>query len=145
LSRLWFRKRKPEEAVKVLRQMTAANPKDADTHARCAALLLSLSMPHEALRSIETACRLQPKEFRFHIVRGDLLLRAKKIDEAIAARRLAIGLIPAGTMQQQQVGYFVSLSLSAGRLETRWACSSSAALRRRAATTHARGIFSSGC
>ncbi|MGE3180413.1 MAG: tetratricopeptide repeat protein [Phycisphaerae bacterium] len=116
LARLWHFRGEREKALSTLRQLTERNPENPEAHAEFCRAARSLGFDEEALTAIERASALAPEQANYQLTHADLLIRAGRLDEALAVRRATIDRLASAAQRAQAISVLVSLYRSADAL-----------------------------
>ena len=84
LAEVWKAMGKPNPLIEQARQRVAAEPKDAEAHARLAKLLASSGQAQEALEHYRQAAALAPQDLAYRLDLADALAAAGQEDQALA-------------------------------------------------------------
>ncbi|UYV60168.1 LONRF2 [Cordylochernes scorpioides] len=114
---------------------------DPDNHVAQVALARTVSNPEEALQLVDTALRSEPPWAKAHELRGELLQRQKRVEEASVAYLLALYLNPRLKHLKQELKQIFGRILQADMEEETWA----PAWRERSGSSGSLCSFTSSC
>ncbi len=92
-----------EEARRICRFGTQANPDFAGGHVAYAKILLDLKSPAEALKHLEAAAKLSPDNLLAHTLLGETLIELRRPKEALKAFKMVLFLDPDNERATQSV------------------------------------------
>ncbi len=96
LSWTYYQQGKLDVAEKILRGLTAIDPENSLTHSALGAVLTRKGDAEDAIKELDVALELNPKDIAAYVNRGEAYFRLGRMEESIADFRKAIELDPEG-------------------------------------------------